>query len=163
MRNTGIFQDVWLPQEECRLLKQMYSLAGDGLQYLYYKKWFSENELNISQIDSAWYTYTVNGYYDLTLRNWCMLFGNYSEPTHYFKLQDYNGIKKYLQSIFGFMEIDKDKLREELLKLAGLSLQEFSSYHSLVLDYRNRYLSHREHHPDQINDGDLTYPILDTA
>ncbi|HCC3233743.1 TPA: hypothetical protein JD761_002490 [Legionella pneumophila subsp. pneumophila] len=163
MNNSDSFSEAWLPQPECRLLKQMYGIAGDGLQYLYYKRWFNENEQYIQQIDSGWYTYTVNGYYDLSLRNWCMLFGTYDEPTHYHKLLDYTGIKSNLQTIYLGGEIDKNKLREKLLESMSISFEDFCAYHKCVVEYRNKYLSHREHHPNQIKDGDLTYPRLDIA
>lgn len=90
-----------------------------------------------------------------------MLFGTYKEPTHYVNL--FAGginIKNKLQTIYS-AEIHKDKLCEELLKSIDLNFNDFCSYHKQMVDYRNRYLSHREHHPDRINDGDLTFSCLD--
>lgn len=58
---------------------------------------------------------------------------------------------------------DRKHLKNHLLKLSNLSTDEFDKYHTSTKEYRDRNLIHREHSPVKINDGDLSFPILNLA
>lgn len=154
---------VYLGHDESRLISAIYSLAGNGLYYCIYKKYFDslvEKFKNDPHL-YIWHKHTLNAYYDLAITNWCKIFGAYSEPTHYQRMVNSNLATK-------FVEIDinppnKEILKAILLKNAGLSEPEFNEYQGLTTEYRNRNLIHREHSPDEINDGDLIYPDLHIA
>lgn len=110
-----------------------------------------------------WYRYTVNAYYDLAIANWCKLFGSYSEPTHYYHILDTINLQSKLIEI-KINPPNKPKLKAKLIAYSNnLSEKEFNKYHKLTKDYRDRSLIHREHLPEEINDGDLRYPMLDIA
>lgn len=153
-------QRSFCPQEESRILSQMIHVSGNGIQYIYYKKFFDTLADRISVNNQEWFILTLNGYYDLAVYNWCMIFGTYSEPTHYQKLIEYKNIKKYLCCILSCETVDKEIFKNHLLDCIGLSESEYVQVHKNIIDYRNRYLAHRVNHPSEINDNDLVFPEL---
>lgn len=148
------------PHEESRILNQMLNITGNGIQYIYYKKLFDNLTDRVLIENHDWFILTINGYYDLAVYNWSMLFGSYSEPTHYKKLIEYKSISKYLCQILSCSEINKETLHDYLLTCIGLNEAEYKKVHKKIKDYRNKYLAHRVHHPSEINDASLLFPEL---
>lgn len=91
---------VYLPHIEYRLILALYVLACDGIYYGIYKEYFDSIQYKFKSIPHmyAWYTRTVDDYYDLAVSNWCKLFGAYSEPTHYYYLLSTHALKSNLNS-----------------------------------------------------------------
>ena len=159
--NLSNHRKSFCPQPESRILKSMIGIAGNGLHYIYYKRLFDNFESTILNANRDWFTLTINGYYDLAVYNWGMLFGSKSEPTHYKKLITYDSTARFLSTILTKNEICEQDLYDYLLKSIGVSDAEYKRIHKQILDYRNRYLTHREHAPEEINNGDLIFPQLD--
>jgi len=150
-----------LPKDESRLFKQLYELSFDGLSSILYK-----NELNKGKDQylhskyRGWFISTSNAYLDEAILKWCMIFGSWSEPAHYYTLLKAVHIKSTLNNL----GIDSDeKLKLHLLDEASLTELEFDAYHQETKDYRDRYLVHREHSPRTIGNGDLSHPELIVA
>lgn len=152
---------AFLPHEESRLLSQMLQIVGNGIQYVFYKKYF-DSKADIVPLDNQdWFIYTVNGYYDLAIYNWNMIFGSYSEPTHYTKLIENQNVRERLCQIISDQEITKKKLIKHILEHTGLNNIEYKVIHNKIKDYRDRYLVHREHHPSKISEDCLFNPKLE--
>lgn len=150
----------FLPHEESRLLSQMFHIIGNGIQYAFYKRYFDSLADKAKFENQDWFIYTVNGYYDLAIYNWNMIFGAYSEPTHYTKLIDNHIVLSFLYKILSKENIDKKDLLKHLLDTIELKEEEYSDVHRKIKDYRDRYLVHREHHPSNISDNCLHNPEL---
>lgn len=148
------------PHDESRILSQMLNITGNGIQYVYYKKLFDTLADRVLVDNQDWFMLTLNGYYDLAVYNWSMLFGAYSEPTHYKKLLEHKNISECLCQILGFDQVDKESLQCYLLDCIKLSDEEYKKAHQKICDYRDRFLAHREHSPSKINNGDLIFPEL---
>ena len=148
------------PHDESRILTQMFNITGNGIQYVYNKKLFDTLSNRILVENRDWFILTLNGYYDLAIYNWSMLFGAYSEPTHYKKLLEHKNISECLCRILGADHIDKENLQCYLLECIGLSDEEYKKVHQEIWDYRDRFLAHREHSPSKISSGDLIFPEL---
>ncbi|HAT9402036.1 hypothetical protein SDC32_11690 [Legionella pneumophila serogroup 8] len=149
---------AFCPLEESRILSQMINITGNGIQYIYYKKLFDTLADKVLVENHDWFMLTVNGYYDLAVYNWSMLFGSHSEPTHYKKLIEYKNISEYLSKILSCSEVNKKNLQDYILNCMGLTEKEYKKIHRKIKDYRDRYLAHREHHPSKINNDDLVFP-----
>lgn len=154
---------AYMPHTEYRLVSAMYGLVCDGITYCMYKNHFDSLSGSFKGTSNhIWFIHTVNAYYDLAISNWCKIFGSYSEPTHYNKLIETQALKAKLLEV-ELVLTGADQLRAYILDNAGLKPDEYSAYHELTKDYRNRNLVHREHSPDEIKDGDLYFPKLDIA
>ncbi|MFC7780277.1 hypothetical protein [Legionella taurinensis] len=159
-KTTPIKQTRFLPQEESRILKQMIQVVGNGIQCIFYKRYIEGTDEAFKNENNDWYVVTVNAYYDSAVRDWCAIFGSRKEPLHYQNLLKHNSISELLRTIIPTNDSILDGLKNHILSAISMSPKEFVIYHSATKDYRDRYLIHREYHPQHINDNDLTTPLL---
>jgi|GEM_PF-6888706 len=154
---------VYMPQTEYRLISAMYGLVCDGITYCMYKNHFDSLSNSFKGTPNhIWFIHTVNAYYDLAVSHWSKMFGSHSEPTHYYNLIETQSLVIKLLDV-GIEVANKEHLKNFLLKGCNLKAEDYDSYHQLTKEYRDRNLVHREHSPDEINDGDLYFPKLDIA
>lgn len=155
---------VYIPHTEYRLISAMYELVCDGVFYCMYKSYFDSiaESFNKKTPNHIWFIHTVNAYYDLAVSHWCKVFGSHSEPTHYYNLIETQSLVIKLLEV-GIEAADTEHLKGFLLNGCNLKAEEYDTYHQLTKEYRDRNLVHREHSPDEINDGDLYFPKLDIA
>lgn len=152
---------VNLSHTESRIIQQLLNIVGDGIQNYHYKQLFDSFEKKISRANRTWYIYTINSYYDAAVRDWCMVFGSYSEPTHYIRLLKHRPILNIINNIIDKEKTSKEDILAYLLRDISITQAVYEKYHQNITDYRNRYLVHREHRPEKINDNDLSYPELE--
>ena len=89
----------------------------------------------------SYWIYVLNNFYDLTILEWCKVFGAYGEPTHWTILVS---------------EQDRDAFREGLLNHLGVSESGWQSTGKQVTDYRNHRLAHHERNTKVTN-----YPAIE--
>jgi hypothetical protein len=155
------FKTVYLPRKEKRLINAMYELACEGYICAIYTREMNKKQNTFASSKQVWHRFTRNSYYDSAIRNWCMLFGSRNEPTHYSKLLSSEIFKLRLNKIG--IDSSVERLRELLLTDAGLTVKMHEEYHQATKKYRDMYLIHRQHSTDIINNGDLHFPVLDSA
>jgi hypothetical protein len=155
------YKVIYLARTEKRLITAMYELTCEGFIYATYANEIDKNHNQLESSKKVWRQLTRNAYYDAAIRNWCMLFGSRNEPTHYSKLLTSEIFKSHLIQLNIGSTVDE--LRTKLLMDADLTREMHSQYHQATKKYRDMYLIHREHSPNIINDGDLNFPILDSA
>lgn len=151
----------YAPHAEKRILQEMSNIIIYGLLYADYKRYFDQIKTNVSTNSLDCWIATINGYYDLAVFNWCMIFGSKNEPTHYKKLLEHGGCLNKLKTLYKQNRMLPEDLQKIILDEAGLEESEYESFHRKTLHYRNKNLIHREHSPLEIHDGDLEYPDLD--
>lgn len=158
------FTDVYCPQDEFRIISQIYRIAKDGIFFIFYKKYFDSLQNNFnSKPDEAWYVNTITSYYDSAVLQWCLIFGSYKEPTHYSNLLNYPGIKRKLENLTGYSELCRHTFKDYFLKEAKIEFEEYKKFHKETKKYRDMYLIHREHHSSVVNYGDIISPKLDNC
>jgi hypothetical protein len=77
----------------------------------------------------SYWIYVLNNFYDLTILEWCKVFGSYGEPTHWTTLVP---------------EPNRDSFRKGLLNHVGLTESGWQFYCEQVRDYRNHRLAHHQ-------------------
>ena len=163
-------KNILLSHEDASLLQAIHDLTIDGIAYIFYTEFFEnlirhrENRI-WNSIQKDWYIYTKNAYYDLAILSWSKLFGAYSEPTHYLKLLETDKIKKILLEIDILKLNDshddyKIQIKNYLLKYAKISNNDFKKNHKIIKDCRDKYISHREYHPERVKEGDVIFPFV---
>ena len=152
-------------QEQARLINVMRIVVTECLAHIAY--YLTIKNIDYSLKEQDWFNYTRNAYYDLTIGNWCKLFGANSEPTHYHKLIEKKYALRPILEQLGINPVTKENLKNFILSEMQVSKKDFDEFWEKTRDYRNRALIHHVHDPAQINDGDLDYPeieiILKTA
>lgn len=156
----GQRKTVYLPHEEFRLLSQMNLIACEGIHNILYFRFFKK--LNFPEKYTTWLTCTLNSYFYISVSRWCMLFGTYSEPTHYRELlkSPIISLKLKEKTTDEITEVD---LRSYLLTRANIQKDDYETYHQKMLNYRNTFSIHRYHSPEKIKEGDIVHPELETA
>ena len=93
------------------------------------------------EFSQKYWIFVFNNSFDMSILEWCKVFGTDSEPTHWKKLVE---------------EHDHDNFREGLLKHINLTDPEWDRYWREVKDYRNNLITHFRKDPKIIR-----YPSLD--
>lgn len=91
--------------------------------------------------NQSYWVLIYNNFFDITILEWCKIFGTYREPTHWTTLVN-----------------DQKTFRQCLLATLNIKCSEWHSYGQHIRDYRNNFVAHH------IKDPKLThYPKLDIA
>ena len=91
--------------------------------------------------NQSYWILIYNNFFDITILEWCKIFGAYSEPSHWTTL-----VK------------DQNTFRQGLLATLNIKDSEWCFYGRHIRDYRNNFIAHH------IKDPALThYPNLDIA
>jgi hypothetical protein len=135
--------------EEASYVKPLIELCCEGIAMCIYYNWIetirqSRDERN----DDFWYTHTQNAYQASIIANWNQLFGANGEEMHYKNLATLGNLAQYLKLPEDLTE-RLLKLKQMLLAAAATTEAEFDRYWHHVKPYRNEYLSHRKHKPEE--------------
>jgi hypothetical protein len=79
----------------------------------------------IVEFERDFWMLAANNSYDLSIIEWCKIFGSYSENTHW--------TKKFL---------DKTEFRKFIFESVDMSKEQWDSYAHGLRDYRNRWIGH---------------------
>lgn len=133
--NMKINEDLWSHHQYNVLVSFIHHLSyGRVLDHLY----------NESQIESEFWTYTINAHLLRAIIDWCMVFGTDSNKIHWKKVvtdEQYQG-----------------DFRCHLRNVAGLTKEQIDEIWSKMTSFRNNYVAHRTasySYPD--------VPYMDTA
>lgn len=113
--------------------------------FIYYKTLHKSLPLMQSQVDEQFWRHSIDSFLNLTIIDWCMVFGTDSNELHWKKAINENNIN--------FQKV----IEGEILKNTNFSIDEWKEYHKTMLDFRNLYSAHR--HITNVPD----VPFLDKA
>jgi hypothetical protein len=97
---------------------------------------------NERQMVNHFWAMTIDAHLLLASIYWCMVFGAYSNPTHWTKLAR--------------TKLERQKFRTELYQSLRMSKAEYGKYWQDMTDFRNKYAAHRDGFTDPV-------PNFDTA
>ncbi|EHH2561665.1 hypothetical protein J7X25_004547 [Vibrio parahaemolyticus] len=124
---------------ELKLMSAQMNVIRSGVRSLIYARQISE----LKKSDNYFWVSTCNAHYGHFIESWAKCFGNYSEDTHWKKLDVYRG-----------------SFRKEMFKELDTYEGKFVAYLKEVLALRNEFFSHTDLSKDSIF---LDFPKLDIA
>lgn len=92
-------------------------------------------------LNQNFWIYSFNNFFDMSVLEWCKVFGSRREPTHWTTVVS-----------------DEDMFRSDMLTELNLTDDEWESYWIEMKDYRDISVAHHTKNPDLTK-----YPCLDTA
>ena len=117
--------------------EQLFRLAYIVRNVAYYRSL----AMYCKSFDQNFWIYAFNNYFDMSVLEWCKVFGSRQEPTHW-------------TSVVG----DEDAFRTGMLAEIELTLAEWESYWTEMKNYRDISVAHHTKDPKLTK-----YPNLDTA
>lgn len=103
--------------------------------------------------DQTYWVFSQNCFGETACLLWCHLFNSRNnDPVHYWKLFGEDRLEP-LSAAFGYKAVKK-----RLLAAAGFDYGSYDVYRQQVIDFRNKYVSHREYEK-----GSITFPDLKRA
>ncbi|HCE3278437.1 hypothetical protein P3535_23170 [Vibrio parahaemolyticus] len=124
---------------ELKLMSAQMDVIRSGVRSLIYARQISE----LKNSNNYFWVSTCNAHYGHFIESWAKCFGNYSEDTHWKKLDVYRG-----------------SFRKEMFKELDTYEGKFVAYLKEVLALRNKFFSHTDLSKDSIS---LDFPKLDIA
>ena len=125
--------------KELKLMSAQMDVIRSGVRSLIYARQISE----LKNSNNYFWVSTCNAHYGHFIESWAKCFGNYSEDTHWKKLDVYRG-----------------SFRKEMFKELDTYEGKFVAYLKEVLALRNEFFSHTDLSKDSIS---LDFPKLDIA
>lgn len=145
---------------EYRLIQNMHEICNEALHYIYLYR--NLNSLSPKDTNRTLEILNYNAYYEGAIRRWCMIFGSYSEESHYRNLLKLNNIKKKLSQIFNIEKGNIESIvKDKIIISSGLPKQEYAIYHKSVIKYRNKFLIHKESFPEKDKNFKSVHPHLE--
>ena len=103
--------------------------------------------------DGDFWRFTQNCYGEIACLNWCHLFNSRNnDPVHYWKLFGEDRLADLGE------KYSYDEVKARFLNCAGLNEKECKDFRISVVDFRNKFTSHREY-----KGGPITFPRLEIA
>ena len=99
------------------------------------------------------WAFTQNCYGEIACLNWCHIFKSYSnDPAHYNNLFG-NDALIHIDQKFAHAQV-----KQQLIMSICSNEVEYEQFRKQVVDFRNKYVSHRDYHQ-----GSITFPNLNKA
>ncbi|ATD28991.1 hypothetical protein [Vibrio cholerae] len=124
---------------ELKLISAQMGVIRSGVRSLIYARKISE----LKNSNNYFWVSTCNAHYGHFIESWAKCFGNYSEDTHWKKL-----------------DVDRGSFRKEMFKELDIYEGKFVAYLKEILALRNEFFSHTDLSKDSIS---LNFPKLDMA